>query len=146
MEITADTLNQFFGMITVVILAIIAWYNKQRTGSAATTAAATTSTAATNAAIAATETAAVQQIATVQAYVPQDTRARDATGKLTTNQVGSEYWLNAGYVGPEPDEATKKRYTDAAAAYQAAQAQADALAATYGKDRLQPALKAITTK
>ncbi len=146
MEITADTLNQFFGMLTVIILAIIAWYNQQRTASSVKIADATRDTAETNTKIASLEKAAVQQIAETQVYIPKDTRERDSTGKLASNQIGSEYWLNKDYVGPEPDEATKKKFTDAAAAYQAAQAQADALAITYGKDRLQPAIKALVTK
>jgi len=146
MAIDTEMTNQIVQLVTLIILAIIAWYNKQRTDSAATTAAATTQTAASNAAIAATEKAATEIIAAAPAYVPVDTRERDSTGRLTTTQVGSEYWMDAGYVGPEPDEATKKRYADAAAAYQAAQKQVDALAETYGKDRLQPALQKITTK
>jgi hypothetical protein len=57
-EIDATTLNQFFQALTVLILALIAWWNKQRTDSAATTAAATTQTAASNAAMAALPVAA----------------------------------------------------------------------------------------
>lgn len=53
MEINAETLNQFFQLLTIAILAIIAWWNKQRTDSAATTAAATVQTAQTNAVMAA---------------------------------------------------------------------------------------------
>jgi hypothetical protein len=57
MEIDGNTLNGLFQALTVGILALIAWYNQQRTASAATTAAATTSTATTNAAIARKEDA-----------------------------------------------------------------------------------------
>jgi len=53
MEIDANTLNSFFTMLSALILAIIAWYNKQRTDSAAVTAAATTQTAETNTTMAA---------------------------------------------------------------------------------------------
>jgi hypothetical protein len=74
MDVNAETLNQFFQVLTVLILALIAWWNKQRTDSAATTAAATTQTAASNAAIASTEKAAVAQIASTQqpqSMIPQ---------------------------------------------------------------------------
>jgi hypothetical protein len=53
MIIDETTLTQFFSALTVLILAIIAWYNKTRTDSAAITAAATTQTAVTNQAMAA---------------------------------------------------------------------------------------------
>jgi hypothetical protein len=52
MIIDEITLTQFFSALTVLILAIIAWLNKQRTDSAAITAAATTATASSNAVMA----------------------------------------------------------------------------------------------
>lgn len=52
MEIDSNTLNSFFSALTVLILALIAWWNKQRTDSAAITATATTQTASSNQAIA----------------------------------------------------------------------------------------------
>jgi len=69
MDINAETLNQLFGAISVLILAVIAWYNKQRTESAATTAAATTQTATTNAAIADLENHAATTAA-IKNYTP----------------------------------------------------------------------------
>lgn len=62
MEIDTTTLNSFFAALSALILIIIAYLNKIRTDSAATTAAATSATATTNAAIAATEKTAVAQI------------------------------------------------------------------------------------
>lgn len=53
MIINETTLTQFFSALTVLILAIIAWYNKTRTDSAAITASATTQTASSNAQMAA---------------------------------------------------------------------------------------------
>jgi len=47
------TLNTFFAALTALILAIIAWYNKQRTTAAVQTATAATQTAMTNAVMAA---------------------------------------------------------------------------------------------
>jgi hypothetical protein len=86
MDITADTLNQFFSMVSVVILAIIAWYNKQRTESAATTAAATTATASTNANIAAIEQAATNTI--TAASTPSSVAASTLTQFYDVSKYG----------------------------------------------------------
>jgi hypothetical protein len=51
-EIDPEILNTFLAALTALILAIIAWYNRQRTVSAAITATATTQTATTNQAMA----------------------------------------------------------------------------------------------
>lgn len=55
MEIDSTTLNTFLTALSALILAIIAWYNKQRTDSAVQTAAATQSTALSNAQMATAE-------------------------------------------------------------------------------------------
>lgn len=52
-QIDEVTLNTFFAALTALILAIIAWYNKQRTTAAVQTATAATQTAMTNAVMAA---------------------------------------------------------------------------------------------
>lgn len=133
MEIDATTLNSFFAALTALLLIIIAWFNRQRTASALITASATSQTAITNQAM-----AAVPPTQVAAAVPVTDTRARDAAGRLTTTQTGSQYWMDAGYTGPEPDAATKAAYTDALLAYNKAVVQARALADKYGTDNISP--------
>lgn len=42
-----------------------------------------------------------------------DTRERDASGKLVTNQIGSQYWMNAGFTGIEPSLEVKAAFSTA---------------------------------
>jgi hypothetical protein len=42
-----------------------------------------------------------------------DYRERDANGNLTTNQIGSQFWMNAGYTGPEPTMEVKRAFSSA---------------------------------
>lgn len=45
-----------------------------------------------------------------------DTRLRDANGNLVTNQIGSQFWMDAGYDEPEPSLEIKAEYSEATAA------------------------------
>ena len=75
-----------------------------------------------------------------------DTRSRDAAGKLITNQQNSsQYWMDAGYSGPEPDYATKALYSDAQYAYDNAVRIANDRAAQYGSAALSPAIQTLVT-
>lgn len=42
-----------------------------------------------------------------------DTRARDASGNLITNQIGSQFWMNEGFTGPEPTLEVKAAFSTA---------------------------------
>lgn len=42
-----------------------------------------------------------------------DTRERDASGKLVTNQIGSQYWMDAGFTGIEPSLEVKAAFSTA---------------------------------
>lgn len=132
-------LSEILLALITAILALIAYYNNQRTITASTTAVSAKTTADTNTLLA---------LAQMQPATPiSDTRARDASGNLTTNQVhGSQYWMDAGYTGPEPDAVTKAAFSDAQAAYDSAVARAIALKAVYGADKLSPAIKEILPK
>lgn len=114
--------------IGVVLLAIIALYNKIRTVLAGQTAVASVQTATTN------------QVMAVQGT---DTRLRDSQGNLVTNQVGSQYWMDAKYAGVEPLMIEKAMLTDAQAAYDQAVLKAIALKNQYGDTKLNDNLKKL---
>jgi hypothetical protein len=42
-----------------------------------------------------------------------DTRERDAAGNLVTNQIGSQYWMDAGFTGIEPSLEVKAAFSTA---------------------------------
>ncbi len=42
-----------------------------------------------------------------------DTRLRDKAGNLITNQTGSQYWMDEGYTGPEPNLERKTAFSSA---------------------------------
>jgi len=140
-------LNTLIAAISALILASIAWMNKARTDSAAATAAATTQIATATTAPIAQPAPVTVVINTVKPYEGVDTRARDAHGNLTTNQGnGNQFWMAAGYKGPEPNEDTKRAFNDAQAAYENAVKSANDLIAIHGKDRVNPAILAISTE
>ena len=60
--IETTAFSEFMALLTAILLAIIAWYNKQRTESATVTAEATTATARTNAAMAVQTTTGVRKM------------------------------------------------------------------------------------
>lgn len=73
-----------------------------------------------------------------------DSRARDANGNLITNQTrGSQFWLDSGYVGQEPDLEVKQHYSSADYAYQNAQAIAADAVTKYGETFVSPAIAAL---
>ena len=134
LDIDPALLTAVFEALIVLLLAIIALFNKKRTDSAAVTAAATTQTAVTNQAMA----IATQPAAPVRAaYVPVDDRRPE------TNQIGTQFWMDAGYTGPEPDQETKLAYTNALVAYNAAVAKARALKEKYGDVNLNAKIAAL---
>lgn len=48
-----------------------------------------------------------------------DTRGSDMVAggiKVASEQIGSQWWMNTGYAGPEPDLATKAKFSDATVA------------------------------
>jgi len=73
-----------------------------------------------------------------------DSRARDANGNLTTNQTqSSQFWMDAGYVGAEPDLATKAKFSDAQYAYTNAQKIAQNAINNYGINNVSPAMQSL---
>jgi hypothetical protein len=135
--IEAD-LNTLIGAISALILAIIGYMNVKRTESASITAQASMQTAQSN--------ATLVSIAPQQ-YTGVDTRQRDdANGNLTTNQTNSsQWWMNAGYNGPEPSLSTKAMFSDASVAYANAQKIAQDFVEKYGRDKVDPAILYIAT-
>jgi hypothetical protein len=116
--------------IIAFLLAVIAIYNKKRTDSAAVTATATTQTAMTN---------QVMAMQPTRDIIGTDTR------EPGTTQIGSQYWMNAGYTGEEPDTETKRAYSDAQRAYDSAVLQANALIGKYGDAKVSAGVKSIAT-
>lgn len=131
--LSTDVINA----LVVILLAIIAYLTHQTKTTNAQIATASVQTAVTNQAMAA---ATVPAATTPGIYVPTDTRIPGTT------QVGSQYWMDAGYTGPEPDAATKAAYSDAVVAYNAAVAQAQALAKKYGDTNISAPIKALIPK
>lgn len=73
-----------------------------------------------------------------------DSRARAANGNLITNQTrSSQFWMDAGYVGQEPDLEVKQHYSSADYAYQNAQAIAADAVKKYGETFVSPAIAAL---
>jgi hypothetical protein len=73
-----------------------------------------------------------------------DSRARDLNGNLKTNQTkDSQFWMDAGYVGAEPDLATKAVFSDAQYAYTNAQKIAQNAINNYGRNNVSPAVQSL---
>jgi hypothetical protein len=74
-----------------------------------------------------------------------DSRARDLNGNLTTNQTqSSQFWMDAGFVGQEPDLATKAKFSDAQYAFTNAQKIAQNAINNYGINNVSPAVQSLT--
>jgi len=74
-----------------------------------------------------------------------DSRARDANGNLTANQTNSsQFWMDAGFVGQEPDLAKKAEFSDAQYAFSNAQKIAQNAINNYGKNNVSPAVLALS--
>ena len=131
-DIDPAALTVVLEAIIALLLAIIAYFNKQRT---------VIQQAVQTASMPVLQAPAIAPAPIVKPleYAPVDNR------KPGTTQIGSQYWMNAGYTGVEPSEEEKAVYTDAQRAYEDAVSQANALIGKYGESKVTPAVKAIAT-
>jgi hypothetical protein len=147
MDLDYNIVNTFLAALTALILAGIAYMNKTRTDAAVATQATNATIAATNTTLAAQAAPVAVNVNIPETYVPKDTRARDKDGNLTTIQQNcSEWWMDAGYNGPEPTDDEKKKWTDANAAYQNAVDTISNLAKTTRPELMNPKVAALIQK
>jgi hypothetical protein len=102
MATDVPTIQNILELAIALILALIAYYNRERTTSAATTAAASLQTAATNAAMAAVTPGAPAALATAAAAAPA-AAAPAVTNPYTTPVTGTEFGIHGGTPGPKID-------------------------------------------
>lgn len=76
--------------------------------------------------------------------IGMDYRARDSRGNLITNQTNSsQFWMDAGYSGPEPTMDDKRAYSDANYAYENAQRIIEQRAREHGISNINPSLRPL---